>query len=204
MRIPYFVAPIALHYRVFDITRVPALESAHLPRGSDMYTKLLSLAAAVALVAACSTTPKDTGAASGTASAGVGTGGIGTGAVRPGSQEDLASLGGQGTGDRVFFQYDRSDLTPEARATLDRQAGWLKQYGQVTVTVEGHTDERGTREYNIGLGNRRATAVKNYLSALGVDTSRLTIISYGKERPSVLGTGDMSWAQNRRAVTVVN
>ena len=173
-----------------------------------MYTKLLSLVAAVALVAACSTTPKDTGAASGTASAGIGTGagnGIGgNGAVRPGSQEDLASLGGQGTGDRVFFQYDRSDLTPEARATLDRQAGWLKQYGQVTVTIEGHTDERGTREYNIGLGNRRATAVKNYLLALGVDTSRVTIISYGKERPAVLGNGDQSWAQNRRAVTVVN
>ena len=169
-----------------------------------MYVKLLSLFAAVVLVAACESTPKDTGAASGSGRAGLSTGGTGTGAIRPGSQEDLASLGGQGTGDRVFFQYDRSDLTPEARATLDRQAGWLKQYGQVTVTIEGHTDERGTREYNIGLGNRRATAVKNYLTAIGVDTSRVAIISYGKERPVVLGDNDGSWAQNRRGVTVVN
>ena len=171
-----------------------------------MYVKLLSLFAAVVLVAACESTPKDTGAASGTGRAGLtsGTNGIGTGAIRPGSQEDLASLGGQGTGDRVFFQYDRSDLTPEGRATLDRQAGWLKQYGQVTVTIEGHTDERGTREYNIGLGNRRATAVRNYLTALGIDGNRVAIISYGKERPSVLGDNDGSWAQNRRGVTVVN
>ena len=169
-----------------------------------MYVKLLSLFAAVVLVAACESTPKDT-AASGTGRAGLNTtGGVGTGAIRPGSQEDLASLGGQGTGDRVFFLYDRSDLTPEARATLDRQAGWLKQYGQVTVTIEGHTDERGTREYNIGLGNRRATAVKNYLTAIGVDTSRVAIISYGKERPAVLGDNDGSWAQNRRGVTIVN
>ena len=169
-----------------------------------MYVKLLSLAAVVALVAACESSPKDTGAASGTGRAGLTSGTSGTGAIRPGSQEDLASLDGQGTGDRVFFQYDRSDLTPEARATLDKQAGWLKQYGQVTVTIEGHTDERGTREYNIGLGNRRATAVKNYLTALGVDTSRVAIISYGKERPSVLGDNDQSWSQNRRGVTVVN
>ena len=169
-----------------------------------MYVKLLSLFAAVVLVAACESTPKDSGDASGSGRAGLSSGGVGTGAIRPGSQEDLASLGGQGTGDRVFFQYDRADLTPEARVTLDRQAGWLKQYGQVTVTIEGHTDERGTREYNIGLGNRRATAVKNYLTALGVDTSRVAIISYGKERPSVLGDNDQSWSQNRRGVTVVN
>ncbi len=171
-----------------------------------MYVKLLSLFAAVVLVAACETAPKETSAASGIGRAGLNSGGTvtGTGSVRPGSQEDLASLGGQGTGDRVFFQYDRSDLTPEGRATLDRQAAWLKQYGQVTVTIEGHTDERGTREYNIGLGNRRATAVRNYLSALGVDGNRVAIISYGKERPSVLGDDDHSWAQNRRGVTVVN
>ncbi|MEI6557652.1 MAG: peptidoglycan-associated lipoprotein Pal [Rhodospirillaceae bacterium] len=174
-----------------------------------MYVKLLSLFAAVALVAACESTPTDTGAASGSGRAGLttgtgGTGGIVSGAIRPGSQEDLASLGGQGTGDRVFFQYDRSDLTPEARATLDRQANWLRQYGQVTVTIEGHTDERGTREYNIGLGNRRATAVRNYLTALGIDGGRVVIISYGKERPAVLGDNDGSWAQNRRGVTIVN
>ena len=163
-----------------------------------MYSKLLSLFAAVVLVAACESAPKDAGNASGS---GLGNSGLSsTGSVRPGSQEDLAA----NVGDRVFFQYDRVELTPEARATLDRQAAWLKQYGQVTVTIEGHCDERGTREYNIGLGNRRATAVKNYLTALGVSPSRVAIISYGKERPAVLGTGDESWAQNRRGVTTVN
>ncbi len=173
-----------------------------------MYVKLLSLFAAVVLVAACETAPSDTGAATGIGRTGLTTGnnGIGTstGSVRPGSQDDLASLGGQGTGDRVFFQYDRADLTPEGRATLDRQAGWLRQYGQVTVTIEGHTDERGTREYNIGLGNRRATAVRNYLTALGIDANRVAVISYGKERPAVLGDSDQTWSQNRRGVTLVN
>ena len=86
----------------------------------------------------------------------------------------------------------------------DRQANWLKQYSQLTVTIEGHCDERGTREYNIGLGNRRATAVKNYLTALGISPNRVAIISYGKERPAVVGDTEESFAQNRRGVTVVN
>jgi peptidoglycan-associated lipoprotein len=169
-----------------------------------MYLKVLSLFAAVVLMAACSSTPKDTGNATG---AGLGNSGLssngtegGIGSVRPGSQEDLAA----NVGDRVFFQYNRSDLTPEARATIDRQAAWLKQYEQVTVTVEGHCDERGTREYNIGLGNRRATAVKNYLTALGISPSRVAIISYGKERPAVVGDTEEAFAQNRRGVTIVN
>ncbi len=173
-----------------------------------MYVKLLSLFAAVILVSGCSTTPKETSAASGTSRTEAAAGGTTTvtsiPSVRPGSQEDLAALSAQGTGDRVFFQYDRSDLTPEGRATLDKQAAWLKRYGQVTVTIEGHTDERGTREYNIGLGNRRATAVRNYLVALGVEGNRVAIISYGKERPSVLGDDDHSWSQNRRGVTLIN
>ncbi len=166
-----------------------------------MYLKVLSLFAAVVLMAACSSTPKDTGNANG---AGLGNNGLstgaGTGAVRPGTQEDLAA----NVGDRVFFLYDRSDLTPEGRATIDRQANWLKQYSQLTVTIEGHCDERGTREYNIGLGNRRATAVKNYLTALGISPNRVAIISYGKERPAVVGDTEESFAQNRRGVTVVN
>jgi len=171
-----------------------------------MHLKVLSLFAAVVLMAACSSTPKDTGNATGaglgnsgmSSNGGEGAGGVGS--VRPGSQEDLAA----NVGDRVFFQYDRSDLTPEGRATIDRQAAWLKQYEQVTITIEGHTDERGTREYNIGLGNRRATAVKNYLTALGISPSRVAIISYGKERPAVVGDTEDAFAQNRRAVTVVN
>ncbi len=118
----------------------------------------------------------------------------------PGSQEELA----QRIGDRVFFGFDRFDLTPEARATLDRQAEWMRRYPNITVTIEGHADERGTREYNIGLGHRRASAVRSYLIALGVPASRVDSTSYGKERPAVLGSTESAWAQNRRAVTVVN
>ena len=104
----------------------------------------------------------------------------------------------------MFFGLDRYDLAPEARATLDRQASWLKQYPNVTVTIEGHADERGTREYNLALGERRANSVKNYLAAAGITPSRVKVISYGKEKPAVLGSNEASWAQNRRGVTVVD
>ena len=120
------------------------------------------------------------------------------GAARPGTQEDLVV----NVGDRVFFGFDKSDLTAEARATLDRQAAWLKKYANVRVTVEGHCDERGTREYNLALGERRATAAKNYLVAAGIPADRVKTVSYGKERPAVLGSNETAWAQNRRAVTV--
>lgn len=123
-----------------------------------------------------------------------------SGLVRLRTQEDLVV----NVGDRVFFGYDKFDLTPEARATLDRQAAWLNQYPRVTVTVEGHADERGTREYNIALGERRANSVKNYLLARGVDANRIATTSYGKERPAVLGSNEAAWAQNRRGVTTVN
>ncbi|MEI6986434.1 MAG: peptidoglycan-associated lipoprotein Pal [Rhodospirillaceae bacterium] len=170
-----------------------------------MHSKLLSLVAAVVLIAACSDT---TATRSDVTGSGTGNTGLsshsGTGSMRPGSQEELASLNGRGTGDRVFFQYDRVELTPDARDTLKRQSSWLKQYGQVMVTIEGHCDERGTREYNLALGNRRATEVRNYLTALGVSPDRVAIISYGKERPAMVGDGDETWSQNRRGVTIVN
>ncbi|WP_044564664.1 peptidoglycan-associated lipoprotein Pal [Azospirillum sp. B4] len=167
-----------------------------------MRMKYLSLCAALALVAACSSTPEK--------KAEVATGGTTTttapapapkptGPV-PGSKEDFVV----NVGDRVFFGYDKFDLTPEATATLDKQAAWLKKYGSVTITIEGHADERGTREYNLALGERRANAVKNYLTALGVDLARVQVISYGKERPAVLGSNEAAWAQNRRGVTVIN
>jgi len=117
----------------------------------------------------------------------------------PGTQEELNAT----IGDRVFFAYDRYDLSPEARTTLRRQAQWLLAHANVNVTIEGHCDERGTREYNLALGDRRATAAKNFLVALGVDASRITTISYGKERPAVLGSNEAAWAKNRRAVMVV-
>lgn len=117
----------------------------------------------------------------------------------PGSQEDLAT----NVGDRVFFGYDRYDLAPEAQTTLDGQATWLAKYPSVNITIEGHSDERGTREYNIALGERRANAVKSYLIGRGVAANRINTISYGKEQPAVVGNNPGSWAQNRRGVTRV-
>ncbi len=117
-----------------------------------------------------------------------------------GTQSDLVV----NVGDRVFFGYDRYDLSSEARATLENQARWLAQYPTLNVTVEGHADERGTREYNLALGDRRANSVKNYLIALGVSPSRIQTISYGKERPAVPGSNATSWSQNRRSVTKIN
>jgi peptidoglycan-associated lipoprotein len=121
------------------------------------------------------------------------------GAASPGSQEDLAV----NVGDRVFFGYDSYTLTPEAISQLELQAQWLRQYPSVNVIIEGHADERGTREYNLALGDRRANAAKNYLVSLGISPSRIDTISYGKERPEMLGSNAESWAKNRRAVTVV-
>lgn len=158
-----------------------------------MIKKILGLLAVLVLVAACDTT--GTGDGSGGAN---GSGRAG-GPAKPGTQEDLVV----NVGDRIFFSFNESDLSAEARATLDRQAAWLKKYGSVHVTVEGHCDERGTREYNLALGERRATAVKNYLVADGIKVDRVKTISYGKERPAVLGSNEAAWAQNRRGVTVV-
>ena len=118
----------------------------------------------------------------------------------PGTQADLVV----NIGDRIFFGYDRYDLSNEALSILDAQANWLAQYPNLSITVEGHADERGTREYNLALGDRRASSVKSYLIALGIDPNRVNTISYGKERPSVLGANDSSWAQNRRGVTKID
>jgi peptidoglycan-associated lipoprotein len=167
-----------------------------------MFKKVLCLMAALVLVAACDTTGSSEGLAGADGAGGAGGAGVGAGrmgAAHPGTQEDLVV----NVGDRVFFGFDKSDLTPEARATLDRQAAWLKRYPSVIATLEGHCDERGTREYNLALGERRAMAAKNYLVAAGIQPGRVKIVSYGKERPAVLGSNETAWAQNRRAVTVV-
>lgn len=121
------------------------------------------------------------------------------GGPTPGTQADLVV----NVGDRIFFGTDRYDLSNEARATLDKQAAWLNQYSSLNVTIEGHADERGTREYNLALGERRANSVRNYLSALGIGPSRVSTVSYGKERPAVPGANESAWNQNRRAVTKV-
>ncbi|HSC19902.1 MAG TPA: peptidoglycan-associated lipoprotein Pal [Rhizomicrobium sp.] len=119
--------------------------------------------------------------------------------VIPGSAEDLRV----NVGDTVHFEYDRYDVREEDRTTLQRQAQWLQKYPQVRVTVEGHCDERGTREYNLALGARRANAVKEYLISLGVSSGRVQTISYGKERPICTDSSEACYAQNRRSVTVV-
>ena len=162
----------------------------------------------VLFVAACATTPKDAADSSGSGSSSSGsdvssegtiTETTGSGIVS-GSQEDLIV----NVGDRVFFGYDSSDLDSDALELLQDQVAWLKQNCDVTVTIEGHCDERGTREYNLALGEKRAQAVKNYLIGLGINPDRVSTISYGKERPAVVGSNDGAWAQNRRSVTLVN
>ena len=179
------------------------------------YKILLSMFLAV-FISACSTTSKDTADSSGSGSSGefntasttsedVASSAIDTttsdfsGVIR-GTQEDLIVS----VGDRVFFDYDSAELDADAQELLQAQAAWLKQYNKSSITVEGHCDERGTREYNLALGERRAQAVKNYLNGLGVDSSSMSTISYGKERPAVVGSNDDAWGQNRRSVTKVN
>jgi peptidoglycan-associated lipoprotein len=147
---------------------------------------LVMLLAASLAVSACANKPGDqVGAA---------------GAATPGSQQDFVV----NVGDRVFFETDSSELTPQARATLDAQAQWLQRYSQYTFTLEGHADERGTREYNIALGARRAQTVREYLSSRGISPQRMRTISYGKERPVAVCNDISCWSQNRRVVTVLN
>ncbi|MCK8785396.1 peptidoglycan-associated lipoprotein Pal [Roseomonas sp. NAR14] len=152
---------------------------------------------AAALLAACSSNDTDGSAAATGAGAAGGAGSVA--GPRPGSQEDLVA----NVGDRVFFDFDSSSVRGDQRPVLERQAGWLGRYPQVTVTVEGHTDERGTREYNLALGQRRANAARDVLVASGAAGSRISTISYGKDRPAALGSTEEDYAQNRRAVTVV-
>jgi peptidoglycan-associated lipoprotein len=170
-----------------------------------MRSKFLALVGVLLLLGACESTPSDTGNASGASGAtGMGSGsGVGSGQIgqaRPGSAEDFQ----QNVGDRVFFATDKSDLDAEARSTLQKQAVWLRRYPSVSITIEGHCDERGTREYNLALGERRANAVREYLRNLGVEPARMKTISYGKERPVALGSNEEAWRQNRRAVSVVS
>jgi peptidoglycan-associated lipoprotein len=121
-------------------------------------------------------------------------------AATPGSQQDFVV----NVGDRVFFDTDSSELSDQARATLDKQAQWLNNYNRYAFTIEGHADERGTREYNIALGARRAETVREYLVSRGVSGQRMRTISYGKERPVAVCNDISCWSQNRRAVTVLD
>ena len=149
--------------------------------------RFAALLGSAMMVAACASNPNDPNAGGGSAAA-------------PGSAQDFVV----NVGDRVFFETDSTELTPQARATLDKQSQWLNQYNRYAFTIEGHADERGTREYNIALGARRAQVTRDYLIARGVDGSRMRTISYGKERPVAVCNDISCWSQNRRAVTVLN
>ena len=174
-----------------------------------MFYKFLISVILILFVAACATKPKDSADASGSGETsqdssvssedGTITETAGSGVIA-GSQEDLIV----NVGDRVFFGYDSSDLDSDALELLQDQVAWLKQNSDVSVTIEGHCDERGTREYNLALGEKRAQSVKNYLIGLGINPDRVSTISYGKERPAVVGSNDGAWSQNRRSVTIVN
>jgi peptidoglycan-associated lipoprotein len=154
-----------------------------------MNSKLLGALAAVALLAACAN--KNEAAQTGAGAA--------TSGPVPGSQEDLVA----NVGDRVFFEFNQSSLKPDARSTLDRQSAWLAKYPQVNVQVAGNCDDRGTEEYNLALGQRRANSSRDYLVARGVVSSRISTISYGKDRPTALGDNEQAWAQNRNTITSV-
>jgi peptidoglycan-associated lipoprotein len=162
-----------------------------------MHARIIALFGALLILAACSSPPPPP--PPGPPGPPGGPGGVSRNIV-PGSQQDLEAS----AGDRVFFAFDRSDITPESQEILTRQADWLRRYPNVTVTIEGHCDERGTREYNLALGERRAQAAKNVLVAAGIPASRISTISYGKERPIVVGSNEEAWAQNRVAITTVN
>jgi len=158
-----------------------------------MNMKIMGAFAALALLAAC-TDDKPMTTTTATAPTTTATTGI-----TPGSQEDLVA----NVGDRVFFALDRSTLTSDDTATLDRQAAWLAKYASNNVQIAGNCDERGTEEYNIALGQRRANAARDYLVAKGVASGRITTISYGKDRPVALGSNEDAWKQNRNAITSV-
>lgn len=155
--------------------------------------KLFSILAVCLLVSACAGQEESPTAGAGGPSAGAGAG------PAPGTVAEFV----QEVGDRVFFGFDRYDISPQARSTLDRQAAWLQQYPEVEVVIEGHADERGTRAYNLALGERRANAVRNYLVASGVSPTRIETVSYGKERPIDPRSTEEAWARNRRAVTTI-
>jgi peptidoglycan-associated lipoprotein len=155
-----------------------------------MNMKLIGALLGIALLAGCAS---NSGTTAGTGGAAVSSGPV------PGSQEDLVAS----VGDRVFFAFNTSSLSSEAQGTLERQSGWLAKYPQVSVQVAGNCDDRGTEEYNLALGQRRANSARDYLVAKGVASSRISTISYGKDRPTALGDDEQAWAQNRNAITSV-
>lgn len=171
-----------------------------------MRFSLVTTFAAAMLLAACSTPSEEGASTSGSGSSGSTTTSSSdtqSGAIpgpAAGTQEELTVE----VGDRIFFDYDQYNIRADQRGTVEALAAWLDSNPAATLTVEGHADERGTREYNLALGERRANSVRDYLIALGTNPGRLSVVSFGEERPAVLGSNDSAWAQNRRSAFVVN
>ena len=175
-----------------------------------MRLKILALLASVALVSACAQDQDISSGSSGAGKVASTTGssssssgssaGVGSSALKPGSKEEFVAE----VGDRVFFDYDQSSFKKEGIETLKRQARFLIANQNITVTIEGHCDARGTREYNLALGERRAYSVKSFLTSLGVEDSRISIISFGKEKLQSLENNEKAWAQSRTAITTLN
>ena len=155
--------------------------------------KVLAAFAALSLLTACG------GGNSNTASTGMGATTAPTSAAAPGSEADLVA----NVGDRIYFDFNQNGLSDDAKSTLSRQAAWLQRYPQVQVQIAGNCDDRGTAEYNLALGERRANAARDFLVAQGVSSDRISTISYGKDRPTALGDDEQSWQQNRNAITAV-
>ena len=171
-----------------------------------MHMKILSIAAALLLVAACASEEKEVATSSGSGasqqksvSSTSSSGGSSVSAPAAGSAEEFITIG-----DRIYFDFDKAEIRTDGTSTLNDQAAWLKKYPNITIVIEGHADERGTREYNLALGERRATAARDYLVALGVNQNRIKTISYGKERPIDARSVEDAWSKNRRSVTTVD
>jgi peptidoglycan-associated lipoprotein len=162
-------------------------------RDYEMNLRILGVIAVFSLLVGCAAHPDTTGATAGNG------GSAATSGPAPGSQEDLVA----NVGDRVFYKLNESTLSSDARGTLDRQTAWLGKYPTVAVQIAGNCDDRGTEEYNLALGQRRANAARDYLVAKGVSSGRISTISYGKDRPTALGDNEDAWQQNRNAITSV-
>ena len=197
-----------------DVSVIKLVNAGQGKKGGPMGLKLIGSIAALVLIAACETVPEEMADADGGgAAAALGAAGpqvaAGPSAApvvapedappAPGSFDEFVKL----VGDRVYFGFDQIDLLPQAQRTLQSQAEWLLMYPAINIVIQGHADERGTREYNLALGERRANAVRNFLVALNVDASRIRTVSYGKERPVALGSNVTAWALNRRAVSQI-
>ena len=164
-----------------------------------MFQRILAIVAATFLLAACETASQVSGDSASTSASNTASSSSASSAADKTPAEKLAQVG-----DTVNFDFDSAELTVSARSTLNRQAAFLSLNPDLMIVIEGHADERGTREYNLALGDRRATAVRDYLVAKGINSARVRTVSYGKERPAVAGSDEAAWAKNRRAATVLN